>query len=72
MKKQVEVMRELKTGKRLLLIINLTIFPHLRCHDFGLRYLAFALDNFRWFFSFIMKGVRIIYFDWADEIWDQW
>ena len=47
MKRQVEVMRELKTGKGLLLIINLTICPYLRCHDFGLRYLAFALDNFR-------------------------
>ena len=45
MKRQVEVIRELKTGKRL---SDLKGYPHLRRYDFSLSYmsfLAFVLDN---------------------------
>ena len=53
MKRQVEVLRKLKTGIRLLLS-KFKSYPHLRCCDFSLRYmsfLAFALGNSSCFYS---------------------
>ena len=55
MKRQLEVIREPKTGIRLLLI-KFKSYPHLRCYDFSLRYmsfLAFAVDNSSCFYSWL-------------------
>ena len=55
MKRQVDVIREPKTGRRHYYRSNLKSYAHLRCYDFSLRYmnfLAFALDNYS-----CMKGV---------------
>ena len=42
MKRQVEVIRQVKTG--ILLLITLKKYPHLRCYDFSLRHMSFLVS----------------------------
>ena len=61
MKRQVEVIQELKTGRLLSDLRSiLKSYPHLRCNDFCLRYtsfLAYALDNSGGFCSWLTRGL---------------
>ena len=57
MKRQVEVIRVLKTGG---LSIRFESCPLLKYYDFRLRYMSFspfALDNFGCFYSSLSKGL---------------
>ena len=57
MKRQVEVMRELKTGRQLLLIKFKKLFTFKDATTLVISFLVFALDNYNCFHSWVSRGL---------------